>query len=94
MSMNNENDYLILANELKEQYNKMKNEYENKIRNLESKIKKLEEKESKTVKVTPENDETDNLEEYPNIYEDLYNYRESRPMIQSRFHNRIYKFTT
>lgn len=41
--MNQENDYLVYANQLKEQYNQMKAEYEERIRVLEERIRELEE---------------------------------------------------
>ena len=40
--MNQENDYLVYANQLKEQYNQMKAEYEERIRILEERIQELE----------------------------------------------------
>ena len=37
--MNQENDYLVYANQLKEQYNQMKAEYKERIRVLEERIR-------------------------------------------------------
>lgn len=44
--MNQENDYLVYANELKEQYNQMKAEYEERIRVLEERIRCMQIEES------------------------------------------------
>ena len=62
--MNQENDYLVYANQLKEQYNQMKAEYEERIRILEERIRELEESLMGNLSIVPIDIDDDILDDF------------------------------
>lgn len=68
MSIENENEYLIIVNDLKKQYDKMKLQYEDEINKLKNRINKLENEKNEGI----------------TIQDDHYNFRMNNPILIHR----------